>query len=112
MYILDQKFTHVGHFGGPFLTIFRVKKVVFWTFFKFVWKCLGNVWAMFLALKSPTFGCIVSSKGCYMTPKIDMFDEKIDKFLRFEGSCLNHDESQKSLFLDFFKVVYDFVGRG
>ena len=46
-----------------------------------------------------------------MTPKIEMFDEKIDKFLRFEGSCLYHDGVQKSLFLDFFKVVYDFVGR-
>ena len=62
MQILDQKITHVGHFRGPYLTILRVKKVVFWTFFKFVWKCLGNVWAMFLALKVLLLGVLSARK--------------------------------------------------
>ena len=50
--ILGQNFAHFGRFEGSFLTILGVKKVVFWTFSKLFWTCLGSVWALFSASKS------------------------------------------------------------
>ena len=49
--ILGQNFAHFGRFEGSFLTILGVKKVVFWTFSKLFWSCLGSVWALFSVLK-------------------------------------------------------------
>ena len=51
--IFIQKFAHFGRFDGSFLTIFGVKKVVFWTFSKLFSSCLGSVWALFSTLKVP-----------------------------------------------------------
>ena len=57
--ILGQKFAHFGRFEASFLTIFGVKKVVFWTFSKLFWTCLGSVWALFLYLKGPLLGAFI-----------------------------------------------------
>ena len=54
--ILDQKFAHFGRFGGSFLTILGVEKVVFWTFSKLFWSCLGSVRALFSALTGLLLG--------------------------------------------------------
>ena len=54
--ISDQNFIHLGRFEGPFLTTLGVKKVVFWTFSKLDWKCLGNVRGLFSAINSPFLG--------------------------------------------------------
>ena len=51
-----KNFAHIDRFEGYFLTIFGVKKVVFWTFSKLFWSCSGSVWALFSALKGPLFG--------------------------------------------------------
>ena len=48
------------------LTIFRVKKPVFWTLLKMLWSCLEVVWALFLALKAP-FSSVFLLEGSYMT---------------------------------------------
>ena len=49
--IFGQNLAHFGGFEGSFLTILWVKKVVFWTFSKLFWSCLGSVWALFSTLK-------------------------------------------------------------
>ena len=49
--IFGQNFAHFGRFEGSFLAILGVKKVVFLTFSKLFWSCLGSVRALFLALK-------------------------------------------------------------
>ena len=51
--ILGQNFAHFGSFEGSFLTLFGVEKVIFWTFSKLFWSCLGSVWALFSTLKGP-----------------------------------------------------------
>ena len=51
--ILGQNVAHFCSFEGSFLTIFGVEKVIFWTFSKFFWSCLGSVWALFSTLKGP-----------------------------------------------------------
>ena len=60
--ILGLKFAHFGRFEGSFLTILGVKKVVFWTFSKLFWSCLGSVWALFLVLKCPLLGVFSALK--------------------------------------------------
>ena len=35
------------------MTLFGVEKVIFWTFSKLFWSCLGSVWALFSTLKGP-----------------------------------------------------------
>ena len=62
--IFGQNFAHFGGFEGSFLTILGVKKVVFWTFSKLFWSCLGSVWALFLTLK----GLLL---GVFSAPKVD-----------------------------------------
>ena len=49
--ILGEKNAHFDRFEGSFLAIFGVEKVIFWTFSKLFWSCLGSVWALFLTLK-------------------------------------------------------------
>mgnify|MGYP001790979268 CR=1 FL=1 len=49
--IFGQNLAHFDRFEGSFLTILGVEKVVFWTFSKLFWSCLGSVWALFLTLK-------------------------------------------------------------
>ena len=38
------------------LEILVVQKIVFWTFPKLLWSCLGSVWALFSALIEPPLG--------------------------------------------------------
>ena len=49
--ILGQNFAHFDRFEGSFLTILGIEKVVFWTFSKLFWTCLGSFWALFSVLK-------------------------------------------------------------
>ena len=58
--IFGQNLAHFGGFDGSFLTILGVKKVVFWTFSKLFWSCLGSVWALFLVLKDALL-CVLSA---------------------------------------------------
>ena len=60
--IFGQKFAHFGRFEGSFLTILGVEKVVFWTFSKLFWSCLGSVRALFLALKGLLLGLFSARK--------------------------------------------------
>ena len=60
--IFDQNFAHFGGFEGLFLAIFGVEKVVFWTFSKLFWSCLGSVWALFSTLKGPLLGVFTALK--------------------------------------------------
>jgi len=50
-----QKIADFDRSEGSFLTIFEVKKVVFWTFSALFQSCLGCVWASFLVLKGQLF---------------------------------------------------------
>ena len=43
----------LGQFRGSISTSYGSKKVVFWTFLKLFWSCLGSVWALFSTLKGP-----------------------------------------------------------
>ena len=54
--IFVQNFAHFDRFEGSFLTILGVEKVIFWTFSKLFWSCLGCVWALFSTLKGPLLG--------------------------------------------------------
>ena len=60
--IFDQNIAHFGSFEGSFLTILGVEKVIFWTFSKLFWSCLGCVWALFSALKGLLLGVFWASK--------------------------------------------------
>ena len=53
MEIFGQNFAHFGRFEGSFLSILGVEKVIFWSFSKLFWSCLGSVWALFSTLKGP-----------------------------------------------------------
>ena len=57
-----QNFAHFGSFEGSFLTILGVENVVFWTFSKLFWSCLGSVRALFLTLKGPLLGIFSALK--------------------------------------------------
>ena len=50
---MDPKIDTFGQVDIRDLAIFLVEKVVFSTFSKLFWSCLGSVWALFLALKCP-----------------------------------------------------------
>ena len=60
--IFGQNFAHFGSFEGSFLTILGVEKVVFSTFSKLFWSCLGSVWALFSTLKGPLLGVFSAQK--------------------------------------------------
>ena len=60
--IFDQKFAHFGGFEGSFLTILEVEKVIFSTFSKLFWSCLGSVRALFSTLKGPLLGVFSALK--------------------------------------------------
>ena len=48
---MDPKIDTFGQVDIRDLAILGVEKVVFWTFSKLFWSCLGSVWALFLTLK-------------------------------------------------------------
>ena len=50
-------------------TILGIEKVVFWTFLKLFWSCLGSVWALFSTLKGPLL-------GVFSTRKVDIWPLK------------------------------------
>ena len=58
----SQNFAHFGSFEGSFLAILGVEKVIFWTFSKLFWSCLGSVWALFSTLKGLLLGVFTAQK--------------------------------------------------
>ena len=92
-----------GAGGGGLRSIFYSKdnKVVLWTFSI---KLFRNNVAIVFDHTRPTFDCIFSSKGLYMTRKIEVF---VQQYARLCGLRCNFDHfsGQKSHFLDFYKVV-------
>ena len=50
---MDPKIDTFGQVDIHDLAILGVKKVIFWTFSKLFWSCLGSVWALFSTLKGP-----------------------------------------------------------
>ena len=61
---MDPKVDTFGQVDIRDLAILGVEKVVFWTFSKLFWSCLGSVWALFLTLKGPLL-------GVFSAPKVD-----------------------------------------
>ena len=57
---VDQKFAHSGRFEVSFMTILRVKKVVFSTFSKLYQIRLGNFYTLILNLKGLLFGLFLA----------------------------------------------------
>ena len=53
---MDPKIDTFGQFDTCDLAISGVKKIVFWTFSKLFWTCLGSDWALFSALKGLLLG--------------------------------------------------------
>ena len=51
--ICIQSWRHFWHLRGSLLALLGFEKVVFWTFKKLFWSCLGRVWVLFLVLKGP-----------------------------------------------------------
>ena len=83
---------HFDHFGAQksrFLDNLKVGLELFRSF-------LGIV----LGLKKPTFSCFFSSKGRYMTSKIQILCQNLGLW---EGH-FDHFQGQKTCFLDFLKV--------
>ena len=60
--IFGQNFAHFDRFEGSFLTILGLEKVIFWTFSKLFWSCLGSVRALFSTLKGPLLGVFSALK--------------------------------------------------
>ena len=86
---------HFDHFGAQksrILDIWKVGLELFRCYFSIV-----------LGLKRPTFRCIFSSKGRYMTSKIKILGQNL---ALWEGH-FDHFGGQKSRFLDFLKVVLE-----
>ena len=79
---------------------------LFQSFLELFRNCLGIV----LGLRRPTFGCIFSSKGPLMTPKIDIFCQKFAHFGGFEGSFLTILEVKKVDFWTFSKLFWTCLG--
>ena len=72
---------HSCQIGTRVLQTWGVEKVVFWTFSKLFWSCLGSVWALFLAFKALLLG--VSRKalkgillGVFSLRKVDNWPRK------------------------------------
>ena len=59
---MDQKIDTFGQVDIRDLAILGVEKVVFWTFSKLFWSCLGSVWALFSTLKGPLLGVFSALK--------------------------------------------------
>ena len=59
---MDPKIDTFGQVGTRVLAILGVEKVVFWTFSKLFWSCLGSVRALFSVLKGPLLGVFTASK--------------------------------------------------
>ena len=97
--ILDQNLTlrggHFDHFQGQKSRFLGFLKVVLEMFRS----CLGIIFG----LKRPTFMCLFSSKGRYLTSKIKILDQN----LTLRGGHFDHFQGQKSRFLDFLKVVLE-----
>merc|ERR1711923_307945 len=100
-------------FLGEILAIFSKLVPVIWPFWgpkKSLFDFLNVVLELFrsglgiiFGIKMPTFSCIFSSKGRYMTSKIKIVCQK---FALGEGH-FDHFGVQKSRFLDFLKVVLE-----
>ena len=60
--IFDEILSYFGSFEGSFLTNLGVEKVIFWTFSKLFWSCLGRVRALFSTLKGPLLGVFSALK--------------------------------------------------
>ena len=90
---------HFGHFG--------VQKSRFLDFLKVVLELFRSGLGIIFGLKMPTFSCIFSSKGRYMTSKIKILGQKL---ALWEGH-FDHFGVQKSRFLDFLKVVLEMFRR-
>ena len=92
--IFGQKFAHFGGFEGSFLAIFEVKKVIFRTFSKLFWSCLGSVWALFSTLKGPLLG-VFSARKVDKWPRKSRFFVEIFAF--WEGD-FDQFQGQKPVF--------------
>ena len=53
---MERKIDTLGQIGTRDWAILGLEKVVFWTFSKLFWSCLGSVWALFLDLKDKLLG--------------------------------------------------------
>ena len=60
--IFDENLAYFGSFEGSFLTILGLEKVIFWTFSKLFWSCLGSVRALFSTLKGQLLGVFSALK--------------------------------------------------
>ena len=58
------------------LTIFRVKKLIFWTFSKLVWSCSEVVWVSFWALKAQLSAVYLALKVKVTLLDVLVFTEK------------------------------------
>ena len=86
---------HFHHFGG--------QKSRFLDFLKVVLEMLRSWLGIIFGFKRPTFMCIFSSKGRYMTSKIKFFCHK----LALWGGHFDHFGGQKSrFFLTFWKLIW------
>ena len=59
---MDPKIDTFGQVDIRVLAILGVKKIVFWTFSKLFWSCLGGVWALFFTLKGLLLGVFSALK--------------------------------------------------
>ena len=85
-----------GHVGGQKSRFLDFLKVVLGMFRS----CLGIIFG----LKRPTFKCIFSSKGRYMTSKIHILGQN----LGFQGKkrCLNHSQTTQTNFEKVQKIIF------
>ena len=92
------------HFETSILTILGVEKVIFWTFSKLFWSCLGSIRALFLDLKGPLLS-VFSAPTFDKWPKIEVFCQNLTLYM----VIFNNFRNRKSHFLDFSKFFCKFI---
>ena len=97
--ILGIIFDHLGCQKSRFLDFFKVVLELFEKFLSFVF-----------GLKKPTFDCMLSYKGRYISTKIEISCQKFANFGRFKGSFLTILGVKKVVFWSFTKLIWTFLG--
>ena len=100
--LLTSESVIFGHFG--------VKKVVFLTFLKLFWRCLGSVMALFSVLKGQLLR-VFSAPKVPNWPRNWDYQSKFDPLLTSERVIFGNFWGKQSRFVDFFRVVPEVFGH-
>ena len=88
------------------MAILGVEKVVFWTFSKLFWRCLGSVWALFSVLKGQLLVVFLAPNDLENPD----YPSKFDPSLTFKRVMFGNFGGQKVVCWAFIKLFGSSLG--